>query len=47
MDVYDDVAIEMYGQKITSKTTLTLNVTEIHPLTYGQGQGYVFLGHQY
>ena len=25
---------------------LTLTVTEIHPMTYGQGQGYRFLGHQ-
>ena len=26
--------------------SLTLTVTEIHPVTYGQGQGYRFLGHQ-
>ncbi len=25
---------------------LTLNVPEIHPMTYGQGQEYHFLGHQ-
>ncbi len=25
---------------------LTLTVTQIHPMTYGQGQGYCFLGHQ-
>ena len=25
---------------------LTLNVTEIHPMTYGQSQGYHFLGRQ-
>ncbi len=25
---------------------LTLTVTEIHPMTYWQGQGYRFLGHQ-
>ncbi len=25
---------------------LTLDVTEIHPITYGQGQEYHFLGHQ-
>ncbi len=27
-------------------TELTLNVPEIHPMTYGQGQEYHFLGHQ-
>ncbi len=28
------------------KSCLTLDVTEIHPMTYGQGQRYHFLGHQ-
>ena len=33
-------ALYVYGRD------LTLDVTEIHPMTYGQGQEYHFLGHQ-
>ncbi len=38
--------VELFPGIYYVRYTLTLTVTEIHPMTYGQGQGYRFLGHQ-
>ena len=36
----------IFSEMCEYSALLTLTVTEIHPMTYGQGQGYHFLGHQ-
>ena len=40
------IMIGCFGSGDLLHLRLTLTVTEIHPMTYGQGQGYSFLGHQ-
>ncbi len=43
---YLHLAKNIVKNQLTLFNGLTLTVTEIHPMTYGQSQGYRFLGHQ-